>query len=127
MFLPSASGSAASVVRNASEFEQLAQQHLLAPRVGQLDADGIAPGDGGGTHAGRPHGTGEVVGQSDHTRRLDAARRLELVERDDRARVHVLNLALDAEVREHLAQELRLAALLGLREDTPGLDGLGSP
>ena len=42
MFLPSASGSVASAARNASEFEQLAQEHLLAPRVGQLDADGVA-------------------------------------------------------------------------------------
>ena len=119
MFLPSASGSAASVVRNASEFEQLAQEHLLAPRVGQLDADGVAPGDRGGTHAGGPHRAGEVVGEPDHARRLDAARRLELVERDDGTGVHVLDLALDAEVGEHVAQQPRLAAQLGLREERP--------
>ena len=33
--------------------EQLAQVDRLAPRVGQLDADGVAPGHDGGTHAKR--------------------------------------------------------------------------
>ena len=44
MFLPSASGSVASVARKTSELEQLAQDHLLAPRIRQLDADGVAAG-----------------------------------------------------------------------------------
>ena len=127
MFLPSASGSVASVVRNASEFEQLAQEHFLAPRVGQLDADGVAPGDRGGAHAGGAHRAGDVVGEPDHARRLDAARRLELVERDDGAGVHVLDLALDAEVGEHLAEQPGLAAQLGLRDERPSLGGGGPP
>ena len=127
MFLPSASGSVASAARNASEFEQLAQEHLLAPRVGQLDADGVAPRDHVGTHASGPQGAGDVVGEPDHARRLDAACRLELVERDDGAGVHILDLTLDAEVGEHLAQQPRLAAQLRLRQDGPGLGGSRAP
>jgi hypothetical protein len=57
-----------------------------------------------------PSGARNIVGKPDHARRLDAARRLELEECNDRAGVNVLDLAPDAEVAEHACQQLRLAA-----------------
>ncbi len=43
--------------------EDFAQANLIAPRVGQLDADGIAAGHDGDAGAGRAHGAGDVVGE----------------------------------------------------------------
>ena len=120
MSRPSTSGSEASDVRNCSEFEQLAQIDLLAPHVRQLDADGVAPGHDGGAHRSRAQRARKIVGKSDHARRLDAARRLELEQRDDGTGVNVLDLAPDSEVAEHACQQLRLAAQLGRRGLGPG-------
>ena len=81
--------------------ELLAQIDLLTRRVRQLDADGIASGDHGDARRQRAHGACDVVGESDHARRLDAGCGLELVERDHRARPGIDDLAAHAEVAEH--------------------------
>ena len=85
--------------------EQLAQVDDLAALVRQLDADRVAAlhdGDAGGD---RRHRAGDVVGEPDDARRLDAGRGLELVERDDRAGADVDDLALDAEIVEHAFEQ----------------------
>ena len=81
--------------------EQLAEEHLLAVRVGQLDADGVASRHHGDARRQRAHGTRDVVGEADHARRLDAGRGLELVERHHRARPRIDDLAAHAEIVEH--------------------------
>ncbi len=81
--------------------ELLAQEDLLARRVRQLDADGVASRDHGDARGERAHGAGDVVGEPDHARRFDARRGLELVERDHRAGPRIDDLAAHAEVAEH--------------------------
>src|SRR5262249_62068967 len=73
--------------------QELAQEHSLAPRVGELDADGIAPRHGGGPHAGGAQGTGEVGLKPNDARRLHAARWLELLQRDHGTWMHAPDLA----------------------------------
>ena len=51
------------------------------------------------------HRAGDVVGKADDARRLDAGRRLELVERDHRAGADIDDLALDAEIVEHALEQ----------------------
>ncbi len=85
--------------------EQFAQEHRLAALIRQLDADRVAAlhdGDAGGN---RRHRARDVVGEPDDARRFDARRRLELIERDDRAGAHVDDLALDAEILEHAFEQ----------------------
>ena len=81
--------------------ELFAQIDLLARRVRQLDADGVASGDHRDARGQRAHRAGDVVGESDHARRFDAGRGLELVERDHRARPRIDDLAAHAEIAEH--------------------------
>ena len=97
--------------------DELAQVDGLAPLVGQLDADGVAALDhrDAGRH-GR-HGAGDVVGEADDTRRLDARRRLEFVERHHGAGTHVDDLAADAEVLEHALEQPRVLAERIFRHD----------
>ena len=110
--------------------QQLAQIDGLAPLVGQLDADHVAPLHDRDAGRDRRHRTGDVVGEADDARRLDAGRRLELVERDDRAGAHVDDLALDAEIVEHAFEQARvlLQRVLGdLRGDRPSSVRRASP
>ena len=81
--------------------EQLAQIHGLAPRIGQLDADGVAARHH--RHAGgyRAHRAGDVVGEADDAGGLYAGRRLELVEGDDGTGMDVDDLAAHPEIVEH--------------------------
>ena len=58
----------------------------------------------------RAHRAGDVVGEPDDARRLRAACRLQLEQRHDRAGLDVLDLALDAEVGEHVLEQPRVAA-----------------
>ncbi len=58
----------------------------------------LRPGDDGDAGRERAHRAGDVVGQADDARRLDARRGLELVERDDRAGLGIDDLAAHAEV-----------------------------
>src|SRR4029077_14680173 len=51
---------------------------------------------------------GDVVGQPDDARRLDAGRRLQLVERDDRAGPRIDDLAAHAEIAEHALERGRV-------------------
>ena len=85
--------------------QDLAQIDGLALGVGQLDADGVAAGNDRDAGGDRAHRAGDVVGEADHARRFDAGRRLQLVKRDDRARPHMDDLALDAEILEHAFQQ----------------------
>ena len=80
---------------------------LLALVVRQFDADGVAARDDGDARRERAHRAGDVVGQPDHARRFDAGRGLEFVERDDRARARVDDLAAHAEVAQHAFQRRR--------------------
>src|SRR5690348_14902901 len=88
--------------------EQLAQEHRLAPRIGQLDADHVASRHRGDTRRDGAHRTGDVVGQADHAARLGAGRGLELVERHDRTRAYLYDLAFYAEILQHRLQETRV-------------------
>ena len=101
MVLPRQSGSLAVRVGVVVGGEQLAQIDLLARRVRQLDADGVAARHHGDARRQRAHRARDVVGQPDHARRLDAGRGLELVERDHRARPRIDDLAAHAEIAEH--------------------------
>ena len=105
--------------------QQLAQEHRLAPRIGQLDADDVAAGHGGDARRHRAHRAGDVVGEADDPARLGAGRRLELVERHHRARPHLHDLAFDAEIVEHGLEQARvllerLLVDLGLGADPRG-------
>ena len=62
-------------------------------------------GDAGGDRA---HRAGDVVGEADDARGFDAGRRLQLVERDDRAGADIDDLALDAEIVEHAFEQARV-------------------
>ena len=125
MVLPRQSGSLALRVGEVLGGEQLAQVDLLALRVGQLDADGVAARHDGDARRDRAHRAGDVVGEPDHARRLDAGRGLELVERDDRAGTRVDDLAADAEIVEHAFERGRrspgcIARLIVVRSDAFG-------
>ena len=85
--------------------DEFAQEHRLASLIGELDPDGVAAlhhGDAGGDRRHRP---GDVVGEPDDARRLDARRRLQLVERHDGAGAYVDDLALDAEIFQHAFEQ----------------------
>ena len=84
--LPSAERQPAGVLLVGRRIEQLAQIDGLGLEVGQLDADDVAPGHDRDAHRDRAHRAGDVVGEADDARRLDAGRRLQLVERHHRAR-----------------------------------------
>ena len=88
--------------------QQFAQEDGLAPLVGQFDADRVAALHDGDARGDRRHRARDVVGEADHARGFDARRRLELVERDDRAGAHVDDLALDAEIVEHALEQARV-------------------
>ena len=87
--------------------QHFAEVDLLALVVRQLDADGVAAGHHRDARRQRAHRAGDVVGEADDARRLDAGRGLELVERDDRAGARVDDLAAHAEVLQHAFQRLR--------------------
>ena len=106
MVLPRQSGSLATELDVLLRSQQLAQVDLLAMLVRQLDADGVAAGDDGDAGGHRAHRARDVVGQADHARRLDAGRRLELVQRDDRAGPRIGDLAAHAEILQHGLERL---------------------
>ena len=89
-------------------FEQLAQHHDFAPFVRELDADGVAARHHGDAAGDRAHRAGDVVGKPDHARGFGSGRRLELVQRDDRAGTHIGDLALDAEILKHAFELARI-------------------
>ena len=105
MVLPSASASLRLGVLEVGGGEELAQEDRLAAGVRQLDADGVAAGDDGDARGDGAHRAGDVVGEADDARRLDAGRRLQLVERDDRAGADVDDLAAHAEILEHAFEQ----------------------
>ena len=88
--------------------EQFAQIDGVASLVRQFDADGVAALDDRDAGRDRRHRAGDVVGEPDDPRRLDAGRRFEFVKRHDRAGTHVDDLALDAEIVEDALQQARV-------------------
>ena len=106
--LPSAMASLCLRVLEILARQQLAQVDRLAPLVGQLDADRVAALHDRDAGRDRRHRARDVVGEADHARGFDAGRRLEFVERDDRAGAHVDDLALDAEIVEHAFEQPRV-------------------
>ena len=107
-----------AMIRLAELFagEKLAQIDGVAALVRQFDADGVAALNH--RHAGRDrrHRAGDVVGEPDHPRRLDARRRFEFVEGDDRAGAHVDDLALHAEIVEDAFKQARVLLQRVLRD-----------
>ena len=88
--------------------EELAQIDRLGLQVGQFDADDGAAGHDRDAHRNRAHRAGDVVGEPDDARRLDAGRRLQLIERHDRAGAHLHDPAAHAEILEHGFQHARV-------------------
>ena len=78
--------------------QQFAQIDLLAMRVRQFDADGVAAGHHGDARRQRAHRARDIVGKADHARRFDAGRGLEFVQRHHRAGIGLDDLAADAEI-----------------------------
>ena len=101
MVLPSAMASLCLVVAEIARGEEFAQRDHFAARIGQFDADGVTARHHGDAGRNRRHGAGDVVGEADDARGFDARRGLEFVERHHRARTHIDDVALDAEVVEH--------------------------
>ncbi len=81
--------------------KEFAQEDRFALLVRQFDADRVAPLHHGDARRHRRHRAGDVVGEADDARGLDAGRGLEFVERDDRPGAHLDDLAFDAEIVEH--------------------------
>ena len=106
-------------VRLVLRGQQFAQVNLFAMRIRQFDADGVAAGDHGDARRERAHRAGDVVGKADHARGFDAGRRLEFVQRHDRAGIGLDDLAADAEIAEHAFQRARIGLQLGLAERLP--------
>ncbi len=88
--------------------QQLAQVDRLAVRVGQLDAERVASRDHRYPRRDGAHAARDVVRKADDARGFDARRRLQLVQRDDRARPHAGDLALDAVVVQHRFEQPRV-------------------
>ena len=109
IFLPRISGSDMFWSSNAWLPISSRQAHRLALRIGQLDADHAAPGDGRDARRQRRHVAGDVVGKLDHPAGLDAAGRLQLVHGDDRAGADLDDVAADVEVLEHAFEQARVA------------------
>ena len=126
MVLPRQSGSFACVLGVFVGRQQFAQIDLLALVVRQLDADGVAAGHHRDARRQRAHRAGDVVGEPDHARRLDAGRGLELVERDDRAGPRVDDLAAHAEVLQHAFQRLWRFSWIDSGLGAKRSDGFGS-
>ena len=108
MFLPRQSGSFATDSLPSFDRQQFAQIDLLAMRVRQFDADGVAAGHDGDARRQRAHRARDVVGKADHARRFDAGRGLEFVQRHDRTGIGLDDLAADAEIAEHAFQRARI-------------------
>ncbi len=87
---------------------ELAQIDHLGALVRQLDADDVAPGHDGDARRNGAHRAGDVVGQADDARGLDAGRGLELVERHHRPGPHLDDLAAHAEILEHGFEQPRV-------------------
>ncbi len=98
--------------------ENFTQADLIAPGVGQLDADGIAAGNDRDAGAGGAHGAGDIVGERHDARGFGAACGFELEERHDRAWLDVAHFAFDAEVGEHILEQPCGAAQNSLRQLT---------
>ena len=81
--------------------QHFAEVNRLAFAVGKLDADDVAALDNG--HAGRhgAHRAGDIIGKADHARGFDPGGGLQFIQRDNRARLHVDDLAAHAEILQH--------------------------
>ena len=96
--------------------EKLAQVDGVAALVRQFDADGVAALNYRDAGRDRGHRAGDVVGEPDDARGLDAGRRFEFVEGDDRAGAHVDDLAFHAEIVEDAFKQARVLLQRVLRD-----------
>ena len=96
--------------------EKLTQIDGVAALVRQFDADGVAALNHRDTSRDSRHRAGDIVGEPDHPRRLDARRGFEFVEGDDRAGAHVDDLALHAEIVENAFKQARVLLERVLRD-----------
>jgi hypothetical protein len=85
MVLPSAERQLGLRVVVVAARQQLAQVDLSRLALGSSMPMALRPGHHGDAGGDRAHRAGDVVGEPDDARGLDAGRRLELVERDHRA------------------------------------------
>ncbi len=88
--------------------QQFAEVDLLARRIRQFDADGVAAGHHGDAGGHGAHRAGDVVGETDDARRLDAGSRLQFVQRYHRAGAGIDDFAAHAEIAEHAFQRRRI-------------------
>jgi hypothetical protein len=96
--------------------DQLGERHRLAFGVRELDPDHAPARDSRHSGGEDRHVAGNVVGELDDPARLDPARRLELVHRDDGARADLHDLALDRKIFEHGFQQSGVALEAGFVE-----------
>ena len=121
MVLPSASVSFDVRAPVGVRLEQLAQRDLLAIRVRNLDADRRLAGDAIDQHRLGLHRQAQVVGEAGDLAVLHAGVRLELVGRDDRARVDLDDRAFDRELAALLLEQPRAVHQLALVDLLLGL------
>ena len=108
MSLPSTTGSGPVCFSTALVLDELAQVHGLALLVRQLEADaGLARDRRDDAHLLAASAHREIVGEAGDLGDLGAALRLELVHRDDRAGVDLVDAAAHAVGRELLDQSAR--------------------
>ena len=92
-------GAASGVVVRS---QQLPKIDLLTGLVGQFNADDVPPGNHRDTCRQSTHGACDIVREADHPRRFDAGCGLKLIERHDRPRPRIDNLATHTEIRQHM-------------------------
>ena len=93
------------MLREILRFDHLAEIDGFARGVRQFDADDVAAGHDRDAGRERRHRAGDVVGEADDARGFDARRRLEFVERDDRAGAHWMISPRDAEILQHAFEQ----------------------
>ena len=94
-----------SVVARVEEF---AQEDFFAGGIRQFDADRVSSRDYRDACRQRAHRTGNVIGQADNARGLDAGCRLQLVKCHHRPRPRIDDLATHAEIGQHAFKRRRV-------------------
>ena len=84
--------------------QDFAQDHLFAPRIGQLDPDHGAARHGGNPRRQRRHRPRDIIRQPDHPAGLQTGCRLQFIQRDHGAGADLGDLAFDAVIVQHRLQ-----------------------
>ena len=101
--------------------DQFAEIDRLALLVGQFDADDVAARHHGDAGRQRRHRAGDVVGEADDARGLDARRRLQFVQRHHRAGADMDDLAAHPEILQHALEKPRIRLQRIRRDRRPSL------